>query len=127
METLLSDAYNADHRGELVDPAGALDGTARPGKVDGYGGIVKLRRADSARLGASSGAGEPTVGHRVGRAGDGTLDVAGIVDGIVAPCRRCPDDDNLAGAMAPRRSASPAGTLFPLEHGQIGQLWRSAL
>ena len=37
----------------------------RPGKVDGYGGVVKLRRADGcARCGvAASGAGEPTVGR----------------------------------------------------------------
>src|SRR5437868_7312776 len=62
MKTLLSDAYNADRR-KLVDPQQAsLE--QRPGKVDGYGGVVKLRRADGVRLGvASSGAGEPTVGR----------------------------------------------------------------
>ncbi len=65
MKTLLSDAYNTDRR-KLVDPQQAsLE--QRPGKVDGYGGVVKLRRADGVRLGvASSGAGEPTVG-RVGQ------------------------------------------------------------
>jgi hypothetical protein len=36
MQTLLSDAYNADRR-KLIDPAKAsLD--QRPGKVEGYGG-----------------------------------------------------------------------------------------
>ena len=63
MQTLLSDAYNADRR-KLIDPAKAsLD--QRPGKVDGYGGVVKLRRADGSRAAvAASGAGEPTVGSR---------------------------------------------------------------
>ena len=47
MQTLLSDAYNADRR-KLIDPAKAsLE--QRPGKVEGYGGVVKLRRADGAR------------------------------------------------------------------------------
>ena len=47
MQTLLSDAYNADRR-KLIDPAKAsLE--QRPGKVDGYGGVVKLRRADGSR------------------------------------------------------------------------------
>jgi gamma-glutamyltranspeptidase/glutathione hydrolase len=65
MATLLSDAYNADRR-KLIDPQKAsLE--QRPGKVDGYGGVVKLRRADAVRLGVSAGgAGEPTVG-RVGQ------------------------------------------------------------
>ena len=62
MQTLLSDAYNADRR-KLIDPARAsLD--QRPGKVDGYGGVVKLRKADGSRAAvAASGAGEPTVGR----------------------------------------------------------------
>jgi len=65
MATLLSDAYNTDRR-KLIDVQKAsLE--QRPGKVDGYGGVVKLRRADATRLGVSaSGAGEPTVG-RVGQ------------------------------------------------------------
>ena len=47
METLLSDAYNADRR-KLIDRSTAsLE--QRPGKIDGYGGVVKLRRADGAR------------------------------------------------------------------------------
>src|SRR5262249_33076482 len=69
MKTLLSDAYNADRR-KLVDRRHAsLD--QRPGKVDGYGGVVKLRRADGTRLGASaSGAGEPPVGRMGQTSGD---------------------------------------------------------
>jgi gamma-glutamyltranspeptidase / glutathione hydrolase len=65
MATLLSDAYNTDRR-KLIDPQKAsLE--QRAGKVDGYGGVVKLRPADATRLGVSaSGAGEPTVG-RVGQ------------------------------------------------------------
>jgi gamma-glutamyltranspeptidase / glutathione hydrolase len=71
MQTLLSDAYNSDRR-TLIDPQKAsLE--QRPGKVDGYGGVVKLRRADSTRLGVSaSGAGEPTVG-RVGQTNGDTV------------------------------------------------------
>jgi gamma-glutamyltranspeptidase/glutathione hydrolase len=65
MATLLSDAYNTDRR-KLID-AQKASLEQRPGKVDGYGGVVKLRRADATRLGVSaSGAGEPTVG-RVGQ------------------------------------------------------------
>jgi gamma-glutamyltranspeptidase / glutathione hydrolase len=65
MATLLSDAYNTDRR-KLID-AQKASLEQRPGKVDGYGGVVKLRRADAVRLGVSaSGAGEPTVG-RVGQ------------------------------------------------------------
>ena len=69
MQTLLSDAYNADRR-KLIDPAKAsLD--QRPGKVEGYGGVVKLRRADGSRAAvAASGAGEPTVGRMGQMSGD---------------------------------------------------------
>ena len=44
MQTLLSDAYNADRR-KLIDPAKASF-DQRPGKVEGYGGVVRLRKAD---------------------------------------------------------------------------------
>jgi gamma-glutamyltranspeptidase / glutathione hydrolase len=69
MQTLLSDAYNADRR-KLIDPRHAsLD--QRPGKLEGYGGVVKLRRADGTRSAvASSGAGEPTVGRLGQTSGD---------------------------------------------------------
>jgi gamma-glutamyltranspeptidase/glutathione hydrolase len=69
LKTLLSDAYNADRR-KLVDP-GQASHEQRPGKVEGYGGVVKLRRADGARWGFStSGAGEPTVGRLGQTSGD---------------------------------------------------------
>lgn len=69
MQTLLSDAYNADRR-KLIDAQHAsLD--QRPGKLEGYGGVVKLRRADGTRSAvASSGAGEPTVGRLGQTSGD---------------------------------------------------------
>jgi len=59
--TLLSDAYN-DERRKLVDKTASLE--LRPGSVEGFGAIVKLRRAEGARdaVGAM-GAGEPTVGR----------------------------------------------------------------
>ncbi|WP_027550283.1 gamma-glutamyltransferase family protein [Bradyrhizobium sp. Cp5.3] len=59
--TLLSDAYN-DERRKLVTDRASLD--FRPGSVEGFGGEVKLRRAEGQReaIGAL-GAGEPTVGR----------------------------------------------------------------
>jgi gamma-glutamyltranspeptidase/glutathione hydrolase len=61
METLLSDAYN-DERRKLIHNTASLE--LRPGSVEGFGAVVKLRRADGARdaVGAM-GAGEPTVGR----------------------------------------------------------------
>ncbi|HEX4557037.1 MAG TPA: gamma-glutamyltransferase family protein, partial [Xanthobacteraceae bacterium] len=66
--TLLSDAYN-DERRKLVDKTASLE--LRPGSVEGFGAIVKLRRAEGARdaVGAM-GAGEPTVGRMGEMRGD---------------------------------------------------------
>ena len=63
IETLLSDAYN-DERRKLIHHNASLE--LRPGSVEGFGAVVKLKRAEGARdaVGAM-GAGEPTVG-RVG-------------------------------------------------------------
>lgn len=59
--TLLSDAYN-DERRKLVTDRASLD--FRPGTVEGYGGVVKLRRAEGQREAVGAlGAGEPTVGR----------------------------------------------------------------
>src|SRR5215472_835049 len=55
MATLLSDAYN-DARRKLVTDQASLE--LRPGSVEGFGAVVKLRRADG-----GMGAGEPTVGR----------------------------------------------------------------
>lgn len=59
--TLLSDAYN-DERRKLVTDKASLD--LRPGAVEGFGGVVKLRRAEGQREAVGAlGAGEPTVGR----------------------------------------------------------------
>jgi gamma-glutamyltranspeptidase/glutathione hydrolase len=68
LKTLLSDAYN-DARRKLV--AGTASHDLLPGSVEGFGAVVKLRRAEGARepVGAM-GAGEPTVGRLGEVAGD---------------------------------------------------------
>jgi gamma-glutamyltranspeptidase/glutathione hydrolase len=59
--TLLSDAYN-DERRKLVTERASLDFI--PGSVEGFGGVVKLRRAEGSREAVGAlGAGEPTVGR----------------------------------------------------------------
>ncbi|PSO17907.1 gamma-glutamyltransferase family protein [Bradyrhizobium sp. MOS003] len=59
--TLLSDAYN-DERRKLVTEKASLD--LRPGAIEGFGGVVKLRRAEGQREAVGAlGAGEPTVGR----------------------------------------------------------------
>ncbi len=56
--TLLSDAYNNDRR-KLVTDQASLE--LRPGSVEGFGSVVKLKTG--AKLIAGMGAGEPTVGR----------------------------------------------------------------
>jgi gamma-glutamyltranspeptidase / glutathione hydrolase len=56
--TLLSEAYNAERR-KLVSERASLE--LRPGSVEGFGAVVKLK--PGARLVAGMGAGEPTVGR----------------------------------------------------------------
>ncbi len=58
IETLLSDAYN-DERRKLVHHTASLD--LRPGSVEGFGAVVKLKTG--AKIVAGMGAGEPTVGR----------------------------------------------------------------
>ncbi|WP_440638473.1 gamma-glutamyltransferase family protein [Bradyrhizobium sp. PUT101] len=59
--TLLSDAYN-DERRKLITDRASLD--LLPGSVQGFGGEVKLRRAEGQREAVGAlGAGEPTVGR----------------------------------------------------------------
>lgn len=59
--TLLSDAYN-DERRKLITDEASLD--LLPGSVEGFGGEVKLRRAEGQREAVGAlGAGEPTVGR----------------------------------------------------------------
>jgi len=60
IETLLSDAYNAERRKLITETASH---ELRPGTIAGFGKTMGLRLADSARAAVgSSGAGEPTVG-----------------------------------------------------------------
>jgi gamma-glutamyltranspeptidase / glutathione hydrolase len=68
MATLLSDAYNAERR-RLVSHAASLD--QRPGKVEGFGAVLSLRRAGaSPGIHTGHGAGEPTVGRLGQTVGD---------------------------------------------------------
>jgi gamma-glutamyltranspeptidase/glutathione hydrolase len=122
MKTLLSDAYNTDRR-KLVDPQQAsLE--QRPGKVDGYGGVVKLRRADGVRLGvASSGAGEPTVG-RVGQTTGDTVHFD-IIDKDGNMISATPSGGWLQSSPVIPELGFPLGTrglLFWLEEGLPGSL-----
>jgi gamma-glutamyltranspeptidase/glutathione hydrolase len=57
-DTLLSDAYNNERRKLVTDKASM---ELRPGSVEGFGSIVKLKTG--AKLIAGMGAGEPTVGR----------------------------------------------------------------
>jgi gamma-glutamyltranspeptidase/glutathione hydrolase len=68
MATLLSDAYN-DARRKLISDKASLD--LRPGSVEGFGAVVKLRREQAPRRAAARlGAGEPTVGRMGEMRGD---------------------------------------------------------
>jgi len=61
IQTLLSDAYN-DARRKLISDKASLDFI--PGSVEGFGAVVKLRRAEGHREAVGAmGAGEPTVGR----------------------------------------------------------------
>jgi gamma-glutamyltranspeptidase / glutathione hydrolase len=61
VETLLSDAYN-DERRKLIHHTASLE--LQPGSVEGFGAVVKLKRAEGAREAVGAmGAGEPTVGR----------------------------------------------------------------
>ncbi|KRQ02955.1 gamma-glutamyltransferase [Bradyrhizobium pachyrhizi] len=62
IETLLSDAYNNERRKLISKDKASLD--FRPGSVEGFGGVVKLRHAEGHREAVGAmGAGEPTVGR----------------------------------------------------------------
>jgi gamma-glutamyltranspeptidase/glutathione hydrolase len=58
-ETLLSDAYNDERRKLVSTDKASLE--LRPGSVEGFGALVKLKTG--AKLVAGMGAGEPTVGR----------------------------------------------------------------
>src|SRR6201982_2963803 len=60
--TLLSDAYNDERRKLISRDKASLDFI--PGSVEGFGAVVKLRRAEGHREAVGAmGAGEPTVGR----------------------------------------------------------------
>jgi gamma-glutamyltranspeptidase/glutathione hydrolase len=62
IETLLSDAYNDERRKLISRDKASLEFI--PGSVEGFGGVVKLRRAEGHREAVGAmGAGEPTVGR----------------------------------------------------------------
>src|ERR1700739_3544413 len=68
IKTLLSDAYN-DARRELIGASASHE--LLPGSVEGFGAVVKLRRAEGAREAVGAmGAGEATVGTLCGGGGD---------------------------------------------------------
>ncbi len=68
IETLLSDDYNAARR-KLISDKASLD--LRPGSVEGFGGVIRMRREEGPRLAVGAfGAGEPTVGRMGEVAGD---------------------------------------------------------
>ncbi|MFL5317067.1 MAG: gamma-glutamyltransferase family protein [Microvirga sp.] len=61
VETLLSDAYNAERR-KLIGNRASLD--LRPGEIAGYGKPIDARAAEGRRAAVgATGAGEPTVGR----------------------------------------------------------------
>jgi len=61
VETLLSESYNAERR-KLIGERASL--ALRPGRIDGFGAPVEVRRARAARAAVGKlGAGEPTVGR----------------------------------------------------------------
>ena len=64
MPTLLSDAYNSERR-KLIRESASRE--LRPGSIEGFGAVVKLRRAPAEM---AAGVGEPTVGRMGASRGD---------------------------------------------------------
>ncbi len=78
MQTLLSEAYNAERR-KLIGDTASME--QRPGKIAGYGGEVIVKSVAEGREAVSSlGAGEPTVGKMGHSSG---LSDAHTVSGLV--------------------------------------------
>jgi len=122
MQTLLSDAYNADRRRLIDSQKASLE--LRPGKVEGYGGVVRLRRADGARAAVSAGgAGEPTVG-RLGQMSGDTVHFD-IVDKDGNMVSATPSGGWLHGSPVVPELGFPISTrgqIFWLEEGQPSSL-----
>lgn len=121
MKTLLSDAYNAGRR-KLVDGRASLE--LRPGRIDGFGGVVTLRRADSQRVAVgASGAGEPTIG-RLGQVSGDTVHFD-IVDRDGNMVTATPSGGWLQSSPVIPELGFPLGTraqMFWLEEGLPGSL-----
>jgi len=122
MQTLLSDAYNADRRKLIDGQKASLE--LRPGKLEGYGGVVKLRRAEGPRSAvAASGAGEPTVG-RLGQMSGDTVHFD-IIDKDGNMVSSTPSGGWLHGSPVVPELGFPISTrgqMFWLEEGLPGSL-----
>ncbi|MCW5744961.1 MAG: gamma-glutamyltransferase family protein [Alphaproteobacteria bacterium] len=121
MTTLLSDAYNAERRKLIADKA-SLE--LRPGRIDGFGGVVKLRRADAQRAAVgASGAGEPTVG-RLGQVRGDTVHFD-IIDRDGNMVTATPSGGWLQSSPVIPELGFPLGTraqMFWLDEGKPGTL-----
>jgi gamma-glutamyltranspeptidase/glutathione hydrolase len=121
MQTLLSDAYNAERRKLITDKA-SMD--LRPGEVEGFGGVVTFRKADASRSAvAASGAGEPTVG-RLGEARGDTVHFD-IIDRDGNMATSTPSGGWLQSSPVIPSLGFPLGTraqMFWLDEGKPGTL-----
>src|SRR5262249_54008818 len=124
MATLLSDAYN-DERRKLVGDKASRE--LRPGSVEGFGAVVKLRREEGTRRAVGGlGAGEPTVGGSCGRSscrtscgrspgvcrgrrGPPPVCTAGAGSAALAWSRAAGRCCRGGGSASPRRSLPPRG------------------
>jgi gamma-glutamyltranspeptidase/glutathione hydrolase len=97
METLLSEAYNAERR-KLVGDAASLE--QRPGTIAGYGGRVIVKGA----RGAAAGAGEPTFARvSTGHGADERLGADGRVIGSSTRPATCSRRRRRVAGCSPRR------------------------
>jgi len=122
METLLSDAYNAERR-RLVDPASASM-EQRPGSIAGFGGDIIIKGTSGGRTAvSSSGAGEPTVG-RMGQSRGDTVHID-IIDNAGNMFSATPSGGWLQSSPVIPSLGFPLGSraqMFWLEEGQPGSL-----
>ena len=121
METLLSEAYNAERR-KLIGAEASME--QRPGTIAGYGGEVIVKGiAGSREAVSSSGAGEPTVG-RMGESKGDTVHFD-IIDAAGNMCTATPSGGWLQSSPVIPSLGFPLGTraqMFWLEQGLPGSL-----
>ncbi len=122
MDTLLSEAYNAERR-RLVD-MGRADMTQRPGTIAGFGGDVIVKGIAGERTAVSaSGAGEPTVG-RMGQSRGDTVHID-VIDRQGNMFSATPSGGWLQSSPVIPALGFPLGSraqMFWLEEGQPGSL-----